>query len=170
MKSSLLRLSFFMLGLITVFTVTGCQSSSKKRDYEPNVARFYLEVSDSEVFASATLPISGVRVAVNSKPVITEFDIVSVEMAQSDFGTFLMFQLTSDAARDLYRLTGNNQGRRMVLTINGRPVGARQIDGPFGSGSIAVFVEVPDDLLPALVKNLNKTSEDIQKEKAKQKV
>ena len=132
-------------------------------------ARFFVETSDNDGFASAVLPISGVKISVNSKPIITEFDIVHVDVAKSDMGQFLVFQLTADAARDLYRYTGDNQGRRLVLAINGRALGARLIDHPFSSGAIAIFAEVPDEELPKLVKNLNGTSADIQKQIAKQK-
>ncbi len=169
MKKSLLRFSFLVFGLVTVLFVAGCNSSTKKRDYEMTAARFFIEASEGDAFASATLPISGVRVTLNNKPMITEFDIVSVEAAKSDMGQFLVFQLTPEAARDLYRFTGDNQGKRLVLAINGRALGARVIDRPFGAGSIAIFAELPEDQLPALIKNINGTSADIQKEIAKQK-
>ena len=169
MQKLLMRLFLAVLGVLTVFSVTGCNSASSKKDYDMTAARFFLEATEGDTFASAVLPISGVRVAINSKPIITEFDIVHVEVAQSDLGKFLMFQLTPEAARDLYRKTGENQGRRLLLAINGRAVGARQIDRPFDSGSIAIFAEIPEDQLPALVKNLNSMSIDIQKEIAKQK-
>ncbi|HTJ78481.1 MAG TPA: hypothetical protein VL357_05750 [Rariglobus sp.] len=168
MKKSLFKLSLAVLGLVTFFSITGCNSASKKKNYEPTAARFFMEATDGDAFASAVLPISGVRVAVNAKPIITEFDIVHVDVSRSDLGQFLVFQLTAAASRDLYRKTGENQGKRLVLAINGRPLGTRPIDHPFGAGSIAMFVEVPDDQLPALVKNLNATSEDIQEQIAKQ--
>ena len=169
MKKLLLLSSLAAVALATVFSLAGCNSISEKHDYKTSVVRFFLEDPAGNSFATAILPISGVKIAVNSKPVFTEFDITSVELGKSDLGQFLVFQLTTDAARDLYRLTGDNQGRRLVLTINGRALGARQIDRPFGSGSIAVFAEVPDDLLPELVKDINGTSADIQKALAKQK-
>ena len=169
MKHSLLRLPLFVLGLVTAFSLAGCNSVSSKKDYPVNTARFFMEASDGDAYASAVLPISGVKLSVNSKPVVTEFDIVHVDLANSDMGQFLVFQLTPDAARDLYRITGDHQGRRLMLAINGRALGARLIERPFDSGSIAIFAEVPADLLPEMVKNLNLTSADIQKEIAKQK-
>jgi hypothetical protein len=82
-------------------------------------------------------------------------------------GKYLVFQLTPSASRDLYRFTGDNQGKRVIAAINGVALGARQIDRPFDGGYIAIFVEMPDDQLPALIKNLNATCADIQKEIAK---
>lgn len=166
---NLIRLPFVVFGVFALLVASGCNGISKKRDFEPTQARFYLEDTDDNAFASATLPVSGVKIALNNKPIIVEFDIVHVEIARSDMGQFLIFQLTPEAARDLYRFTASNQGRRLVLVINGKPVGARQIDRPFGGGAIAIFTEVPDEALPALVKNLNGTSDEIQKEIANQK-
>jgi hypothetical protein len=147
----------------------GCNSLSKKKDYDPTVARFLIEANERDAFATVTLPISGVQIAVNNKPIVSEFDFTAVELAKSELGQFLVFYLTADAARDIYRVTGSNQGRRLVLFINGQPVGARVIDGAFNTGSIAVYPELPDEVLPKLVKNLNGTSADLQKKIAKEK-
>ncbi len=167
MNPPVLRLSLFLLGLVAVFAVSGCNSFSSTKDYTPTAARFYIEASDGDAFASAVLPVSGARVSVSNKPFITEADIVHVDVEQSDMGRYLVFHLTPSATRDLYRFTGNNQGRRIVVAINGIPLGARQIDAPFNGGYIAMFVEIPEDQLPLLIKNLNGTSTEIQKAAAK---
>ncbi len=164
-----LRYSFFILILAALFAAVGCNSKSKKKDYDTTVARFFLEASEGDAFASVTLPVSGVQIAVNNKPIITEYDFTSVELAQSDLGMFISFNLTGDAARDVYRVTGTNQGKRLVLFINGKPVGARVIDRAFNTGSVAVFAALPDEMLPDLVKNMNATSVDLQKQIAKAK-
>jgi hypothetical protein len=92
-----------------------------------------------------------------------------VQLAQSDMGKFLVFNLTSDATRDVYRVTGTNQGKRLVLFINDKPVGARVIDRAFNTGAVSVFAAIPEELLPELAKNLNATSIDIQKQLEKAK-
>jgi hypothetical protein len=161
--------SFFSLILFaSLFASTGC-NSSKKKNFDTTVARFFMEASEGDAFASVTLPVSGVRIAINNRPVVTEYDFTGVQLAESDLGKFLIFSLTRDAALDIYRTTVSNQGKRLVLFINGKPVGARMIDQPFNTGAIAVFAAIPDDLLPKLVKNLHETSVDIQEkiEKAK---
>ncbi|HEY0946058.1 MAG TPA: hypothetical protein VGD81_12355 [Opitutaceae bacterium] len=145
------------------FLAGGCRSSAK-RDYTPTLARFMIEARESEAGEAVTLPQSGVQITVLRKPVVAEFDIVNVEVAQVALGQCLLFQLTSSAARDLYRLTGSNQGRRLVLMLDGAPVGARRIDGAWSDGTILVFAEVPDSELGALVTSLKRTSADIQKE------
>lgn len=164
-----LRLSLFITTLAVLLALAGCNSSTKKKNYEQTMARFLVEASEGDAFATVTLPVSGVQIAVNNRPAVTEFDFTAVELAQSDLGKFLVFHLTPEAGRDVYRLTGTNQGRRLVLFVNGLPIGARMIDRPFNTGTIAVFAAVPEDTLPELVKNLNATSVDIQKEIAKAK-
>jgi hypothetical protein len=148
---------------------TGCKSfGDAKRDFTPTVARIFLETNDP-ASASVELPISGVRVAIGAKPVFTEGDIVAVDLVQVELGKCLLFQLTPSAARDLYRLSGANQGRRLVLLLNQVPVGARRIDGPLAEGRIFMFAEVADSALPVLVTNLRKTTAELQEAIAKKK-
>jgi hypothetical protein len=147
----------------------GCGSpGGSARDYTPTVARFYLEVTDAPG-ATVELPVSGVRLGIGAKPVLTEGDVVAVELMQVELGRCLMFQLTPAAARDLFRLSGASQGRRLVLLLNQVPVGARRIDGPIGDGRIFLFVEVAEPALPALVANLQQTTADFQRTIARAK-
>jgi hypothetical protein len=143
---------------------SGCASSRAPKDYTPTWGRFFLEAANNADGTPLSLPRSGVNLTVNSKPVITESDVVNVELVQVDLGKCLMFQLTPTAARDLYRLTGSHQGRRLALVINDAALGARRIDGPISDGVVFVFVEVPDEELPALVQNLKKSSIALQAE------
>jgi len=168
MKSPL-KFCSVIFALLGLFAAVGCNTSTKKKDYDTMVARFLIEANERDAFATVTLPVSGVQIAVNNRPVVTEFDFTGVDLAQSDMGRFLVFSLTPEAARDIYRVTGSNQGKRLVLFINGKPVGARVIDGAFNTGSIAVFAAIPDEELPMIVKNLNGTSEELQKKIAKEK-
>jgi len=104
---------------------------------------------------------------VNPKPVITEGDVVNVELVQVDLGKCLMFQLTPSAARDFYRLSGTHQGRRLVLLINDVAIGARRLDGAMADGLVYIFVEMPDDQLPELVVRLKGSSIAYQREIAR---
>ncbi|MDF3056069.1 MAG: hypothetical protein K0R17_284 [Rariglobus sp.] len=163
-------ISCLFISVVAAFVaVVGCNTSTKKKDHATTVARFFLEASEGDAFASVTLPVSGVKIAINNKPVITEYDFTGVQLAESDLGKFLVFSLTGDAARDVYRVTGTNQGKRLVLFINDKPVGARIIDKVFNTGAISVFAAIPEELLPELTKNLNATSADIQEQLEKAK-
>ncbi|HEY1107189.1 MAG TPA: hypothetical protein VGE76_01110 [Opitutaceae bacterium] len=150
--------------LFVGIALAGCASKNEKRDYTPSVARFLLEAGGGTAGMAVTLPQSGVVVPVTPKPVFNEGDIVGVELVQVELGKALMFQLNGSAARDLYRLTGSHQGRRLVLSLNDVALGARRIDGAIPDGVIFIFVEVPDEELPKLVENLKKTTIDVQKE------
>ncbi|MES2696232.1 MAG: hypothetical protein V4773_22360 [Verrucomicrobiota bacterium] len=143
----------------------GCSSQAKKpKDYTTLLPRFFLEAGNDVTGLPVKLPQSGVGISVNSKPVITEGDIVGVELVQVDLGKALMFQLTGSGTRDFYRMTVSNVGRRLVLTINDAPLGARRLDGAIADGVIFVFVEAPEDELPEMVKNLKKTVVAVQEE------
>jgi len=150
-------------GLSLIFALVllaGCQTRTATAP-KPAVARFLLE-SEANRAAEVTLPVSGVRLRVLPKPVLLEYDIVRVELAQVELGRCLLFQLTPDAARDLYRMTAVNHGRRLALLINDRPMGARVIDQPITGGTILVFCEMPDAELPDLVERLKRTTAELR--------
>lgn len=131
------------------------------------VARFLIEADSAKGALEVSLPISGVRVRVAPKPVVTEFDIRSVTEAEVEMGRCVLFQLSPAASRDLYRLSASNIGRRLVVVLNGEPLGARVMERPLEAGMLFIFLEVPDESLPDLVENLNHTTMLIQKEDAR---
>lgn len=157
------RLVAGLASLIAGLVAGGCGSSSSSASgFKPVRARFFLEAAVAQNLA-VTLPQSGVQIAINPQPVLTEGDVINVELVQVDLGKCLAFQLTPSAARDLYRITGAHQGRRFVLTLNDRPVGARRIDGALSDGVLLMFVEVPDAALPELVGELKRSAVEIQR-------
>lgn len=145
--------------------LAGCQTIQRDRT-APVTARFYLESADS-MSPRVTLPRSGVQLAVGAKPVFTEFDIVDVDVVEVQLGKCLRFEFSAAAARDLYRLTATNQGRRLVLSLDGRPAGARPIDRPFREGTVLIFVEMPDEALPPLAENLRQMAGAVHEAAAK---
>ncbi|MFH1498263.1 MAG: hypothetical protein ABII82_10605 [Verrucomicrobiota bacterium] len=164
------RLSWFTAACAIALSVlfSGCGSTSEK-DYPVSVPRFLIEADGDEVGINVRLPLSGVLVRVKPKSIITEYDITNAQVVQSDLGAAVMFQLTSQAARDLYRLSATNQGRRILTTVNGEALAASRMDTPIGEGVIVSYLEIPPELLPELVENINKTCRDLQKELDKQK-
>lgn len=159
----------FVLGSLSAVVAAGlcgCQSENVPRDYKQMRSRFFLESATGDG-TPLTLPQSSVRVTVNSQPVLSEGDIANVELVQVDLGKCLLFQLTPAASRDFYRLSVTHVGRRLVLVIDGAPMGARRIDGAIANGTVFVFVEVPETALPALVDNLKKSSLAFQRELAR---
>ncbi|MCX6938423.1 MAG: hypothetical protein NTU80_11110 [Verrucomicrobia bacterium] len=165
-----LRLSGW-LGLIALSLVAaGCGSgSSKKKNYPVTVARFMMEASDREVGSLIRLPISGSTISVLPKTYFTEYDITKCEVVDNELGKCLYFQFTEQAARDLYRLTATNQGRRLITTVNGAAVGAVRFDRPISQGFVITYVETPVGELEAMAKNINLTSADARKEAEKKR-
>jgi hypothetical protein len=156
--------AWLILGGLALLMLAGCGSVGRPKDYTTTWGRFFLEASGGAAGTPLGLPRSGVNLTVNAKPVLTEGDIVNVELVQVELGKCLLFQLTPSAARDFYRLTGSHQGRRLVLVVNDQAIGARRIDGVITDGLVYIFVELPDEDLPQLVQNLKKSSVALQQE------
>lgn len=146
--------------IIALLAAVGCQAP--RVDEEEARARFYVETGGSGV--EVRLPVSEVALTVEAKPVFTEFDFVAVEAAEVELGRCVMFRLTREAARDLYRLTAANQGRRLVLMVDGEALGARPIEAPMEEGELLVFVEKSDEELVALVRRLQQTTARVRAE------
>lgn len=128
-----------------------------------------MEARSEEQGLPITLPISGVTLEVDPRPILLEFDITNVQLVRGEFGPGLMFVLTPQAARDLYRISATSQGRRLVLTLNGEPVSATPFAGPLGSGAVIVYPEVDTSRMGELARDLDLTSADVQARAAKQK-
>ena len=151
--------SLLMAALLTL-GFAGCELP-KPPDLPPLVARFFLEARPGEPGVSMSLPVSGVIITVGAKPVLVEYDIVNAEVAKVDLGRCLLLQLTPAAARDLYRLSVANVGRRLVLVLNDAPAGVHRLERAIPDGTVLVFVETPDVGLPALVERLKRTTAGI---------
>lgn len=152
--------------LLGAAALAGCQSAPRSGP-EAMTARFLWETAPGDAAAVVTLPVSETRIAVNPRPAFTEYDVVSADVAETELGQCLAFQLTPAAARDLYRESATHPGARLVVVLDHRPLGARRIDRPLTDGIIREFVEVPDAELPALVRRINAAAADLRKQPAK---
>lgn len=155
-----LRKIALLLVLPVIIGLAGCRSGRTKEE-APLLARFYLELKPGEPGVSVDLPQSGLTIGVQRKPVLVEYDILNAEVAQVELGRCLLVQLTPAAANDLYRLTVNSLGRRLVLLLNDQPVGARRIDEAIADGNLLLFLEVPDADLPQVVRRLKATAGEL---------
>lgn len=143
--------------------LSGCQSTGMDAgDYVR--ARFVLEASvEGDFSAMVTLPLSQVRIPVKGDAILSEFDYRSIEIAEVALGKCLLFSLKGPAAREFYQISVANQGKRLVLAINGEAIGARRIDGPIADGRIFMFLEATDERLEEIASKLQETNFDIQK-------
>lgn len=167
-----LRLFLFTVLSVGLIAASGCSSpekpKKKKRKYPETVARFLLEATDpKDAGAVAHLPTSGVAISVEPKAYFTEYDIEKCEVVNNELGKGFAFKLTTAAARDLYKMSVPNQGKRLVTMVNGRPIGARRIDGALNQGYIVTYIEVPEDELEDMAKNITRTSTDMREEMEK---
>lgn len=127
-------------------------------------ARFHFEDTSAGDYAvMVRLPISGVQIPVQGKAVLSEFDYHAIDLVELELGKSVMFTLKPTAARAFYQLTAGNQGKRLVLVIDGQPFGARRIDGPIADGRIVIFLETSDEELERIVEQLRETNIEIQK-------
>ena len=147
------------LGLLAML-LAACNTTSVGFDYETRVPRFVLE-SENEG-SILTLPVSGARIQVDPKAVLTEYDVVAVDVAELELGPCLQFTLTHRASRAFYQKSATNLGKRLVLLVNGQPLGLQRLERPIGNGVVYIFVEIPDSELPELAKNLRGTSIELQ--------
>ncbi|NBR58456.1 MAG: hypothetical protein EBT89_04745 [Opitutaceae bacterium] len=147
---------FLSMALLLVVGCVGCQSPEPIA--RPLIARFFLEVRPGEAGLPLTLPVSGVTITVNPKPVIVENDIINAEHAQVDLGPCLLLQFTPAAGRDLYRLAVTQHGQRLVLVLNDAPVGARRLEPAMAAAGVLIFIETPATDLDAQVARLKRTA------------
>ncbi len=165
-----LRLLLIPLLAFVVVGASGCASTrTKKKNYPVSVVRFLLEADQNTAGAVVRLPQSGVVIPVEAKAHFTEYDVEGVEVVDNELGKSLVFRLTPQAGRDLFRLSVPNQGRRIITTVNGMPIGARRIERPISQGVIVTYVEVPEAELAELARNITRTSRDMREELEKKK-
>jgi hypothetical protein len=152
---------------VSLFFTLGC---NKDEDFDNlKVPRLMLETRGVNYGGltgdEAILPKTRTRISVEQEPVVSEFEIVNMELVKVDLGLALMIQVSERGGRDLYRASVTNNGSRVVLTINGNAVGARRLDGAISDAMFYTFVELPDDQLEQLVLDVKKTILKIQSEK-----
>lgn len=163
-----LALARFTAGTFAALVLVGCQSTTKPLDFEPMVPRFLMEAPAEAPGAQVIeLPVSKVRIPIYSRPVLAEADVGNVELVKVDLGLCLMFDFTAEGARNLLRLSASNLGRRLVVTLNGAPFGARVFDGPIQDGRLFIFVEMSDPQITAAAVDLKRTVQEVQSARAR---
>jgi len=155
---------FGFVAVAACLVLSGCRTT--KRDFTPHIVRFYLEESDHlppSHIAEMILPVSGSHITVKSRPVFVESDIGNASLYETEFGPAVILLFRTAATTDFYRTTIANQGKRLVIVINGLPLGAYYISGPVQDGRIMFYLEVPDEELPEIVRSIQKTSDELRK-------
>lgn len=142
------------VALICLAVVLGsCRSVAPEPNRPTADIRIFVE-STAATAEPLVLPQSGVRIGVAPQPVLTAQDLDSIDVAQAEFGPCLLFRAKSAAQPALQHVAEEGRGRRLVLVVNGRALGARRIDTAFADGRVFIFVEVPESDLASLVAEL----------------
>lgn len=154
---------FCLIALATALFFAGCQTA------QPNTgnwfrARFVLESASPDGYAATVrLPVSQVQIALEAEASISEFDYTAIDVVDLELGKCLLFTLKPAASREFYRITVANQGKRLVLLMNGQPYGVRKIDGAVADGRIYIYIEATDEKMDTMAKQLKETNAEIQK-------
>ena len=155
LNSSLIRKGGVLVAFAVLLVICGCQSPTRAG----GTLRFHMEADSMRERTGSTvfivLPVSESAIRIGDLPVFVEADISSVNVVRVDLGLCLVFQFQPMAQRSLYRLSGERQGRRIVLVYNGQPLGARLFEGVIESGMLFMFIEVDDARLPDLAQEMN---------------
>ncbi len=147
--------------LVAILAGTGCRSM-RDGNFPHHVARFYIETSERFPEAhreEVTLPYSETTIVIDPRSQLAEWDIDRVEVYDAELGKAVAFVLTPEAARDIRMLSYNNRGRRLVLKLNGVPVGAKRIYRGIENGVIYMYLEQPDEDLEEIADYITRTSE-----------
>jgi hypothetical protein len=104
--------------------------------------------------AAVVLPQSAVRIAVRPDPALGSGDFAALAIADRGLGRGLLFTLNADGVRRFADLSSREKGRRLVLMSGDRALGVRRLDTAAAGGEVLVFVEVADEDLPALLREL----------------
>ena len=165
MMTAMRSFCFSALLLLSLWACTACKRDHSEAD-KLLVPRLMIESRSIQYGSMHTvplrLPVSGSEIMVEKVPVVNEFDIRNVEMVKVDMGLALLIELSELGARELYRRSVTHNGSRVVLVVNGNPLGARRLDGPIQNGQLFTFVEVNDAAVGPLVLELKSSIAELQ--------
>ncbi len=154
-----MRYKFILVLVLPLLILCGCQKETAPENLR--APRLYLEGRSMNYGAMTParmmMPKSGTMIEVMKEPLVNEFEIVNAELVKVELGMALLLQLSDRGARSLFRASVTNTGNRVVLSINGNPVGFRRLDGAITDGNFYCFVEMKDSALEELVVDLKES-------------
>jgi len=158
-----------VLGLaVLVGLLGGCATPPAPFDFDPLIPRLLMEAPpQAPAITTVELPVSHVQIPVYPRAVLSELDLANVELVHVDLGLCLMLECTREGSGILLRLSAANLGRRLVITLNGTPYGARVLDAPIQDGRLFIFVEMSDEQITSAAIDLKKTVHEVQAARAR---
>jgi hypothetical protein len=125
--------------------------------------RVYVQVSDQlpedhrKVVVIRNPPMN---VSVNPVSELSEYDLKVASAVKGTTRKQLVLQFDAHGARAIEKFTAENRGGLYVLTINAVPVVAAAIRNVITDGKLVVDVDIPDEELDKVVKELNKSADN----------
>ena len=146
----------YLVGITVLITLLLSLNSCKKEDNGKPI-RFFLETRTPYPGQSTTpwtLPHSQMEVSTISQPILWEANITNIELVQVELGLCLLFEFDPAGGRTLYRLSVDQKGGRIVLVYNGKALGAVRLQEMLSQRQLLMFLEIADDELIELVKEM----------------
>ena len=161
------RLTRLFLGLLSLTALLLLPACDKEL---PDLPTFYLEMGNAyntlDQSQELSFENSGLHYTVYNKPLIQPWNVLNVELVRVGNGKLaLRFYLDDEGQRELYRTSVTNMGRMIVTVVDGRPIGARQIDGPMQGGILYTFSELTEEELMELVPKMQESVREINQMK-----
>lgn len=158
MREPLLRKFLGALLLASIFLAGVAGSDPPKSTFRVHVQTVVQGAPGTQVLA-VTLINPTKQIMVRAQPELSERDIMSVESAPADSGVALKLTLSEHGRFVLSTLTTENQGKVLVVFLNGRVVYAPIIDRIIGDG----FLIIPRGVAPEEVTPLEEAAKKARK-------
>jgi hypothetical protein len=164
MPKCLTRFFLYSLSLAALLFLPACDKEL------PDLPTFYLEMGNAyntlDQSQELNFEHSGLHYTVYNKPLIQPWNVLNVELVRVDSGKLaLRFSFDDEGQRELYRTSVTNMGRMIVTVVDGKPIGARQIDGPMQGGVFYTFSELSEEELMELVPKMQESVREVNQMK-----
>lgn len=130
--------------------MSGCQSTSGRNGHTCSI---YLESTDSSSIIK-TLPISKIDIPVIPVPILFSDGIASADLVPKRCGMMLNISFTDRAAYELYHLSFDSIGRRLVLEYDGDIIGFSKISDE-NIQNLTFIPEISDEACQAFCRFIN---------------
>lgn len=152
---SIIPLLFLTLALMASISCVSSGRKQQKNTYDP---RFFLEHAHPDSQRQdyrAVLPVSRSEIELLPFPAFDQEDLRNVDVVALPMGKALAFHFKPEASRHLMSTSATATGRRLVLSLGNRFVGARRFEGALTGGVFILFVELPDEELEPIARSIN---------------
>ncbi len=142
--------------LVVLLLVSGCAifggGESTRVWFHEQVDAMLPEKHRREV----TVPVSNLRLFVNPHPTLTEQDLVSAEVVETNGGPAILLRFDRHGLHTLDQMTTRNRGRYIVVFLDGAPLAAWLVDRRLSLGQFLLEAKLSSYQAREIVKDLNR--------------